>query len=74
LYASRSWPYAILKLLLKTRLSWSNTPSPNQHLSFTFDIPSSPYINNDDNNNSRAPTLKITFELSNGIHIKKYEN
>jgi hypothetical protein len=41
-------------------------------MSFTFDIPSSLYINNDDKNNSRTPTLKRTFELSNGI--KKSEN
>jgi hypothetical protein len=37
---------------------------------FAFAIPSSPYTNNDDNNSNKIPTLKITFEFSNGIHVK----
>jgi hypothetical protein len=40
-------------------------------LLFTFAIPYSPYTNDDDNNGSRPPTLNITFEFFNGIHVKK---
>jgi hypothetical protein len=41
-----------------------------QQLLFTFAIPYSSYINDDNNNGSRPLTLNKTFEFSNGIHVK----
>ncbi len=46
----------------------------NQQLSFTLAIPFFLYINNDDNNGSKVPTLKIIFEFFNGIHVEKHGN
>jgi hypothetical protein len=42
----------------------------NQQLSFTFIIPSSPYTNNDNKNDTKASTLKRTFEFFYGIHVE----
>jgi hypothetical protein len=69
----------VVHMLFKKCYQKQNYPSQihlficNQQLFFTFDTHVSPYINNDDNNNTKAPTLKRIFKLSNGIHIKKYK-
>jgi hypothetical protein len=67
LYVLKSYSCLTLKLLL-IKMSWSNLPFSiyNQQLFFTLVIPSSLYINNDDNNCTKVPTLKNIFEFFNG--------
>jgi hypothetical protein len=63
LYALRSYSYYVLKLLPKTNFFWFNSFFFHviSIIDFKFAIPSSFYINNDDNNNIRPSTLKKDF-------------
>jgi hypothetical protein len=56
---------------------FSGTAQGNSYPStffFTFIIPYSLYTNDDDNNGNRPPTLNITSEFSNRIHVEKHGN
>jgi hypothetical protein len=75
LYALRTYLYYISKLLAKAKTYWPNSHFPicNQKLIFAFVFPSSFYINNDDNNNTKTLILKRPSKFFNGIHAQKYE-